>query len=36
MTFSEWVIIALFVLNCLFIAVSLVVAGNLISHMVFG
>lgn len=36
MTIKDWVIITLVVVNCLFIAVSLIVAGNLMAYVVFG
>ncbi len=35
MTTEELVIIAVIIINCLFIAVSLIVAGNLIAQVVF-
>lgn len=36
MTIEELALIVLVVVNCLFIAVSLVIAGNLIAHVAFG
>lgn len=36
MTIDDIVIVALVVLNCIFIAVSLIVAGNLLAYVVLG
>jgi hypothetical protein len=36
MTIDDVIIIALLVLNCIFIAVSLIVMGNLLAYVVLG